>query len=211
MPRIARIVVPGAAHHITQRGNNRQPVFLDDEDRLKYLELIRLFGVEFQLRIVAYCLMGNHVHIVGVPGAESSLADAIGRTHQQYTDYFHGKYGRTGHLWQSRFYSCPMDEDHALRALAYVELNPVRAGICDTAWLYPWSSASAHVGLRGDRLLDLTRWFRHFSSESWVETLGGMSKNEALVSEIRHHTRKGRPWGTAPEFVEKVARARSRS
>ncbi|MCF6287586.1 MAG: transposase, partial [Candidatus Hydrogenedentes bacterium] len=109
MPRTARIVIPGAAHHATQRGNNKQVIFLDDEDRLKYLDLLRHYSVEFHLRIVAYCLMTNHIHLVAVPGFKTSLADAIGRTHQQYTSYFHDKQNLIGHLWQSRFFSCPMD------------------------------------------------------------------------------------------------------
>lgn len=204
MPRTARIVIPGAAHHITQRGNDRQSVFFDDEDHRKYLELLRLFGEEFSLRVIAYCLMKNHIHVVGVPGFESSLSDAIGRTHQQYTAYFQDKYSRSGHLWQSRFFSCPMDEAHTLNALAYVELNPVRACITAEPWLYPWSSAQAHAGLRGDRLLDLTRWFRQFTAQEWVEALGGKREDSDLVRDIRRHTQRGKPWGSDLGFLEKA-------
>ncbi len=209
MPRVARIVVPGAAHHITQRGNNRQAVFLDDEDREKYLTLLYVFSVEFQLRILGYCLMSNHVHLVAVPKQKSSLVNAIGRTHQQYADYFHGKYERVGHLWQGRFFSCPMDEDYTLRALVYVELNPVRAGLCAAAPAYAWSSAAAHLALREDGLLDLDRWFTHFTPESWGEVIGGLSKDEALIREVRYHTRRGTPWGRSTGFVERVRMAKA--
>ncbi len=168
MLRTARIVISGAAHHATQRGNNKQVVFLDDEDRLKYLGLLRHYSVEFHLRIVAYCLMTNHIHLVAVPGFKTSLADAIGRTHQQYTSYFHDKHNLSGHLWQSRFFSCPMDTAYAMNAVAYVELNPVRAGMVAEPWSYAWSSAASHVGLRSARLLNLSRCFRNLlRTDGW--------------------------------------------
>jgi len=208
MPRSARIVIPGAAHHVTQRGKNQQVVFRDDEDRLKYLDLLRHYGERYHLRVVAYCLMTNHIHLVVVPGFESSLADAIGRTHQMYSDYFNEKRERSGHLWQSRYYSCPMDMEHTLNALAYVELNPVRAGMVRDAWDYPWSSAAAHVGKRGDRLLNLSRWFREFTTEAWIENLGGFKEKPEAAEEIRRYTHKGRPLGREKSFLEQIARWR---
>ena len=205
MPRLARIVIPGASHHVTQRGNNQQAVFRDDGDRVKYLELLRHYSEMHCLRIVAYCLMTNHIHLVAVPGFEQSLADTVGRTHQQYTEHFNFKYECRGHLWQNRYYSCPMDLDHTLNALAYVELNPVRAGMIGEAWAYPWSSAAAHTGHGGNRLLDLSKWFSEFTAESWAETLGGFQTKTQFVEQIRRHTRKGRPLGTDRAFLGQVA------
>lgn len=210
MPRSARIVIPGAAHHATQRGNNQQTVFHDEEDRVKYLDLLRHYGEMYHLRIVAYCLMTNHIHLVAVPGFESSLGDSIGRTHQMYSDFFNAKYARKGHLWQARYYSCPMDMEHTLNALAYVELNPVRAGIVKDAWDYPWSSAAAHVGKRGDRLLNLSRWFHEFTTDEWVENVGGFKEKPEAVEEIRRHTHKGRPLGREKTFLEQIARHQRR-
>lgn len=209
MTRSARIVIPGVAHHLTQRGNNGQLTFFDDEDRLKYLELLRYYSTLHHLRILGYCLMTNHIHIVAVPRQEESLAGAIGRTHQQYTEHINSKYVRRGHLWQSRFYSCPMDLDHTINAIAYAEVNPVRAGMIRDAWDYRWSSAPAHTNHKENRLLDLSRWFREFTPESWTETLATFHRKTQFVNDIRRYTRKGRPLGTDRSFLDQVARWRA--
>ena len=143
MVRVARIVVPGARHHVTQRGNNRQDVFFVEEDRLVYLELLAKQGPLYGFHVEGYCLMTNHVHIVGVPQQEDALAKAIGRTHFLYTQYVNRLHGRSGHLWQNRFYSCALEDARVFDVLGYVELNPVRAGMVKKAWEYGWSSAAA--------------------------------------------------------------------
>jgi putative transposase len=146
MARIARVVIPGAAHHVTQRGNNAQDVFFVDDDREVYLELLKQQSDKYGLEVVGYCLMTNHVHVLAKPLKEDSLANAIGRTHFVYTRYINRLHGRRGHLWQNRFYSCALDEGHFWLALRYVERNPVRAKIVRQAWEYPWSSAAVHTG-----------------------------------------------------------------
>ncbi|WP_068349087.1 transposase [Kosmotoga arenicorallina] len=105
MPRSARIVLEGIAHHVTQRGNYRQSVFEDPEDRVKYLELIKEYSTKYGLKIYAYCLMTNHVHFIAVPEKEDSLAMTFKYAHMRYSQYFNRKHHRTGHLWQGRFYS----------------------------------------------------------------------------------------------------------
>lgn len=204
MPRTARIVIPGIAHHITQRGNAGQPVFFDDEDRTEYLELLHTHCEKFHLRVIGYCLMTNHIHIVAVPRLESSLAEAIGRTHQLYTNFLHDKLKKSGHLWQSRFYSCPMDEEHTINALAYVETNPVRAGMIAHARDYPWSSAAAHVIEKPDQLIDLRRWFSRFDNKEWERTLDEYHGRRAMSDTIRRHTRKGAPLGRDRAFLNAV-------
>jgi putative transposase len=149
--------------------------------------------------------MTNHIHMVAVPGFESSLGDSIGRTHQMYSDYFNAKYARKGHLWQSRYYSCPMDMEHTLNALAYVELNPVRACMVSNAWDYLWSSAAAHVGRRPDRLLDLSRWFREFTAGEWIENLYGFKGRTEVAEQVGRYTHKGRPLGRDKSFLDKIA------
>jgi putative transposase len=146
MPRVARIVIPGLPDHITQRGNNRQDVFFVDDDRRTYLALLKEQSERFGLAVVGYCLMGNHVHLIATPSAEGSLARAVGRTHFLYTQYVNRLHGRSGHLWQNRFYSCPLDGPHLWSAMCYVERNPVRAKLGRVAWSYAWSSAAAHTG-----------------------------------------------------------------
>jgi len=146
MPRIARIVIPGSYHHITQRGNNRQDIFFCDEDYRAYLSIFCEQSEKFGLSVDGYCLMTNHVHLIATPANEASLAKAVGRTHFLYTQYVNRLHGRSGHLWQNRFYSCPLGDEHFWRALAYVEQNPVRAKMVRRPWRYAWSSAAAHCG-----------------------------------------------------------------
>ena len=145
MPRLARTVAVGCAHHITQRGNNRQDVFFVDDDRRVYLELLGEQAERYGLEIVGYCLMVNHVHLVAVPRTEEALAKAVGRTHFCYTQYINRFHKRSGHLWQGRFYSCALDRRHFWQAMKYIECNPVRARLCRKPWRYAWSSAAAHV------------------------------------------------------------------
>jgi len=205
MPRVARIVVPGVPHHITQRGNDRQDVFFVDDDRLVYLELLGAQARRFGLWIEGYCLMRNHIHVVGVPMREDSLAKTMGRTHFLYTQYVNRLHKRSGHLWQNRFYSCAMDDGYALNALCYVELNPVRAGIAKNAWDYAWSSARAHCGKGEDNgaLLDMPAWRERMRGMDWQATLQAAAGDKAGQDAVRRATHTGRPLGTH-SFLSKV-------
>jgi putative transposase len=191
--RIARIVVPGVAHHITQRGIRRSNVFLDDSDRCAYLGLFLNNSRRFSLRVLAYCLMSNHVHFVAVPGKENSIWKTFHRTHCLYAMGFNGKYGLTGHLWQGRPYSCVLDETHQWAAVRYVELNPVRAGIISRAEDYQWSSARAHCGTYEDPLVDHD-WPPAGLIQNWPDWLYGGDSTE-INQQIRDRTFTGRPCG----------------
>ena len=149
MPRVGRIVIPGCAHHVTQRGNNRQDVFFVRDDYRTYLAILGEQSRRYGLQVHAYCLMTNHVHLVATPRSGQSLAKAVGRTHWLYTQTINRLHGRSGHLWQNRFYSCALDGDHYWAAIRYAERNPVRARLHRKAWLYPYSSAAAHVAKTG--------------------------------------------------------------
>lgn len=107
MPRVARIVLPGQPHHITQCGNNRQDVFFVDDDRQVYLDFLQAHCELYGFTVLGYCLMSNHIHLVGTPTREDSLAKAIGRTHFRYSQYINRMHRRSGHLWQNRFFSLP--------------------------------------------------------------------------------------------------------
>jgi putative transposase len=147
----ARVVVPGCPHHLLQRGNRKADVFQDD--RLVYLRLLRDASELHRISIWTYTLMDNHVHAVAVPEHEDSFAKAIRDTHGEYSRYFNSKYPLVGHVWQGRFKSIVLEEEHAWNACRYVELNPVRAGMVRRAEDYQWSSAAAHCGLRDDPLI----------------------------------------------------------
>ena len=222
MPRVARIVIADVAHHITQWGNNRQDVFFVEEDRQVYLDLLQVQCQRYGFTVTGYCLMTNHVHLIGTPEREDSLAKAIGRTHFLYTQYINRLHGRSGHLWQNRFYSCPMDETHALQALCYVELNPVRAGMVNTVIApnesaptdetgpsplspcdYPWSSAAAHCGMaEAHSVLHMEHWHTVMPAAAWQEILRQFQNDEA-VQALRLHTHTGRPLGS-DSFLSKL-------
>ncbi len=206
MPRVARTVIPHCPHHITQRGNNRQTVFFVDDDRRMYLDLLRQRCEAAGVIVIGYCLMTNHTHLIAVPHDEDALAHAIGRTHYLYTQYVNRLHGRSGHLWQNRFFSCPLDEPHLWAALRYIERNPVRARLVRRAWRYGWSSAAAHVGAGPDRsdLLDLAAWRKDWSPAKWREQLCE-PEDEALTGRLRRCTRTGRPLAS-DSFLSKLER-----
>ena len=112
MPRNTRCVEPGLPYHVTQRGTNRQRVFYSPTDYKMYLSLVREHMKDAECRVLAYCLMTNHVHVVVVPGRLDSLAVLFRRVHGRYSQYLNTRLHRTGHLWQARFYSCPLSETH---------------------------------------------------------------------------------------------------
>ena len=192
---MARVVAEGVPHHITQRGNNRQDTFLQDEDRRCYLNFLRVQGEQHGLSVLGYCLMTNHVHLVATPRQSGSLAIALGRAHQAYSRYFNRRYQRSGHLWQNRFYSCPLGRGHLATALLYVDLNPVRARLVGAAEHYPWSSAAAHLGRTDSRaLLDDWAWNDLGLGADWKECLAAAA-NPAEEVELRTATYGGRPFG----------------
>jgi len=189
-------VIPGVPHHIVQRGNNRQDVFFMGDDRKVYLSFLRDYAEEFGLEILGYCLMTNHVHLVARPRDRASLAKGVGRTHFRYAQYINRFHGRSGHLWQGRFHSCALDEEHFWKALRYVEQNPVRAKMERSAWDYPWSSAGPHVGADDERgLLDLDKWRSMMDEADWRKLLRRrVTKEETQV--LRTNTHRGWPLAT---------------
>jgi putative transposase len=196
MPRLARSVAVGFAHHITQRGNNRQDVFFVDDDRRVYLDLLKEQAEKYALEIIGYCLMNNHIHIVSIPHEEDSLAKAIGRTHFRYTQYINRFHHRSGHLWQGRFYSCALDEHHFWLAMKYIELNPVRARICRKPWRYKYSSAAVHVDSKSHSdLLNLSDWFDMITAKQWRKELAE-DISDSEVRRLRLNTQTGRPLGS---------------
>ena len=202
MPRRPRFIVPGVAHHVTQRGNNRQPVFFSADDRLLYLRLLRYHASRNGAHILGYCLMTNHVHLIVTPDRELSLARTFGGTHAEYALALNQVANRTGHLWQNRYFSCPLDDAHLERALLYVDLNPVRAGLAASACDWPWSSARVHSteGLT-DPVLDAD-WADQaggWDCTDWLARLSS-SQMEDEDAPLRRATLRGEPLGSA-QFV----------
>ncbi len=192
MVRLARVVAPGLPHHVTQRGNRRQETFFCAADYRTYLALMAEWCGRRGVEIWAYCLMPNHVHLIATPETADGLRRAIGEAHRRYSLGINRREDRTGHLWQGRFISFPMDEAYLLSAARYVELNPVRARLARRAQDYPWSSAAAHLAGRDDRLVKTGPLLALV--DDWAEFLeDGLEASAAEA--LRRHERSGRPLG----------------
>jgi len=199
MARLARVVLPGYPHHVTQRGNRRQTTFFNQQDYRYYLSVMAKWCRHHQVEVWAYCLMPNHVHLVIVPSSEDSLARAVGEAHRRYALKVNQREGWRGHLWQERFASFVMDQTHLLAAVRYVELNPVRAGLVDRPEDYKWSSVCAHLMREDDALVTV---------KPMLEIVGSWEKflqvdDEESYSHLRKHEKTGRPLGSE-SFVEKL-------
>ena len=206
MARLPRVVVVDVPHHVTQRGNARQAIFATDADRLTYLALLREHCCLHDLSLLGYCLMSNHVHLIAVPHNPEALAQSLKQAHGRYASYWNARRSSSGHVWQGRFYSCPLDEPHLWRALRYAELNPVRAQMVATAEQWRWSSAAVHCGAMGsDAMLETERWSKRWTVGEWRQYLAD-AESSADLNALRRCTHTGRPLGS-PEFVTELEKA----
>jgi putative transposase len=198
---MARAVLPGVAHHLTQRGLDRQDLFFDPSDYDVYFAQVRTNAERFGAELLGYCAMTNHVHWIAVPHSVDSLARTFGEAHGRYAAYANAKLGRSGHFWQNRFFSCALDRAHLWTALRYVERNPVRARRVDSASAYHWSSAAAHCGLEpAPEWVARSPFESTFTPEQWNVYLNSDTIGEA-ENLLRINTYTGRPCGS-PDFVE---------
>lgn len=165
--------------------------FFRDEDYQAYLALMAEWCRKYNVEIWAYCLMPNHVHLIAVPENEDGLRLAIGEAHRRYSAMINRRQKWTGHLWQGRFSSFPMDESYLLAAVKYIEMNPVRARLVADPYSWRWSSASAHAAGMDDHLvkvaplLEMVGEWRLFLEEA----------DEEDSNKIRGHERTGRALG----------------
>ena len=192
MARMPRLVVPGLPHHVTQRGSRRQPTFFGADDFRRYLNVMAESRDRAGIEVWAYCLMPNHVHLLVVPAREDSLAVWFGEGHRRYSSAINQREDWRGHLWQERFYSCVLDERHLWAAGRYVELNPVRAGLCARPVDWPWSSARAHLEGRDDALARATPLLERVGD--WAAYLCTAPSADELEG-LRRNARTGRPLG----------------
>lgn len=205
MPRLARPVIAGVPHHVTQRGNRQGQVFFADGDYDFYRELLREHCRRQAVEVIAYCLMPNHVHLVLVPSNEAGLHRVLRPVHTRYAQRINRVRGWSGHLWQGRFFSSALDGDYFYAAVRYVERNPVRAGMVARAEDYRWSSAPAHCGLSPDELVSGEReWSCALGSvgdwSGWLASRDGDPDEDSL----RECTRQNKPCGSEP-FVQELA------
>lgn len=194
MARLARVIVPGLPHHVTQRGNRREPIFFEDGDQEVYRDLLAEQARRRGVEVWAYCLMPNHVHLVLTPADEPGLGLAVGEAHRRYTNFVNARGRWTGHLFQSRFASVVMDEDHLMAAARYVPMNPVRARLVALAQAWPWSSARAHIAGRDDGLVTVGPLLDRIGD--FAAFLAG-SEDQAAQQALRAAETTGRPLGNA--------------
>jgi putative transposase len=154
MARLPRLVLPGQPHHIIQRGNNRQAIFVDDKDRQHFLANLRECALTHEVAIHAYVLMDNHVHLLATPQQVDGLSRMMQSLGRRYVGWFNHRHGRSGTLWEGRFRAALIEgERHLLACARYIELNPLRAGMLMEAGSFAWSSCAHHLGRRRDPLV----------------------------------------------------------
>lgn len=220
MARLPRLSIAAYPHHVVQRGNNGQAIFLSDQDRLQMLDLLESQAQLCEVAVHAYVLMDNHFHLLLTPRTEdglSRLMQAIGR---RYVRYFNDRHGRTGTLWEGRYKSTLLEaETYLLACMAYIDLNPVRTGLVGQARDYPWSSHAHYAGLRGDRLvtphplywgLGNTPFAREAAYTRLVQEGLSLSQQQALTESVLKGWALGSPAFVA-ELQKKTPRRLSKS
>jgi len=200
MPRIARVIAEHYPHHVTQRGTNRSEIFLHDGDRRFLLKTIKDWSEKTETKVWAYCLMGNHFHLLLVPLSGYGLSKCLHGITFRYAQYFNRRYGRSGRLWQNRYFSCPVDKDQYLWAVVrYIENNPVRANLVAKAEDWAWSSARAHLKGEMDRILSLPDWLTENERDNYIRFFREIGNDDI----IRKATSTGRPLGGI-EFIKRI-------
>lgn len=202
MARQPRFDLPGIPQHVVQRGNNRLPCFLDDEDRQRYLQCLLQALDRFGCRLHAYVLMSNHVHLLLTPGEAGALSRLMHTFARNYAGLFNGRHGRTGTLWEGRYKACLVDSGpYFLACSRYIELNPVRAWMVARPGDYPWSSYGAHVGEREDFLLMAHPEYLALGADPATRAeayraLFEDALSDELVAEIRGYLQQQKALGT---------------
>jgi putative transposase len=194
MARLARVVIPGLPHHVTQRGNGGARTFFSDADYAYYRDLLGRHCREAGVEVWAWVLMPNHVHLILNPSDPDGLRRALAQVHRRYAGYVHARQKKTGHFWQGRFGAAPMDEAHLAAALRYVAMNPVRARLAQRPQDWRWSSAQAHLSGVADGVTFLAPARDRFPR--FADLLEDAAL-DALQTPLRQAEAIGRPLGDA--------------
>jgi putative transposase len=190
---------------VIQRGNRQQPIFFTDEDRQGYIDLLTIYCRKTGTRCLAWCLMSNHVHLILVPETSDGLRATLAAVHTAYSQRINAAQATTGHLFQGRFLSYPMDDAHLMVAARYIENNPVKAGMVERAEDWRWSSARAHLAGASDGLTDIAALGQHIAN--WRAMLvDGLEAADQVEAALK----TGLPMG-AESWREKLARQFGRS
>ena len=206
MARLARAVFPGLPHHVTQRGNGRAQTFFAEEDYAFYRELLRVHCAAAAVEVWSYVLMPNHVHLILVPADADGLRRALAPLHRRYAGQIHARERRSGHFWQGRFGCVAMNEDHLAAAVRYVAMNPVRAGLCERAADWPWSSTATLLGIDED---GVTRAGPLQARIPDIAVLLESAEDEERTKRLRRGESVGRPIGSTA-WLEALEQQRGR-
>lgn len=201
MARMPRLVVPGYPHHVTQQGYRRMKTFFTEGDYQAYLNWVKEFKTESGVEVWAYCLMPNHVLLVVVPQQEDSLSRFFRQVHRYYSRYINFRENWRGHLWQEQFHSFVMDEQYLLTTVRYVELNAVRAHLCQRPEQWRWSSTQAHRSRCDEGVVTVQRMLSRI--EDWDKYLQTEDNMVSDIDCIRTNSRTGRPLGSR-DFIESL-------
>ena len=215
MARLPRLTLPGFPHHVIQRGNNRQAIFQAALDYQTLLNLLAVSAPKFAVEIHAFVLMSNHFHLLVTPKTEDGLPHLMQAVGRSYVRYFNGAQKRSGTLWEGRYKSTVIQTDRYLLAcMAYIDLNPVRAGLVAQARDYPWSSFGHYTGQRTEKFitphplvweLGNTPFAREAAYAELVQSGVGLVQQKALTDSAL------RGWALGePDFVADLQRRTER-
>jgi putative transposase len=198
MARVPRLIFPGVALHVIQRGNNRNACFREDSDYLTYLGYLRHLSAKYECKLHAYCLMTNHVHLLLTPPQSQACALLMRDLGRGYVRYFNRRHARSGTLWEGRFRSCIAESaDYVIACYRYIELNPVRAGMVSHPGSYLWSSHAANAGMRPDPMVkphcEFLALANGASPHAAYRALFEQSLDEGMLRSIREATNGGYP------------------
>lgn len=211
MARHWRLILPGVAAHIIQRGNNRSPCFRENSDHLTYLAHLRYLSRKYGCDVHAYCLMTNHVHLLLTPENAAACALLMRDLGRSYVRYFNRRHGRTGTLWEGRFRSCVAESPlYVLACYRYIELNPVRAGMVQHPEGYLWSSYAVNSGMRTDPMIRFHDEFLALATDPGARhaayrALFDHKLDERIQQSIREATNGGYPLASESFKVNVIA------
>jgi len=209
MARLPRLAVAGHVHHVLQRGNNKQLIFVDAEDYQRMLGLLAEHARSEKVAIHAYVLMGTHFHLLATPETANGLSTMMQAVGRRYVQYFNKRHQRTGTLWEGRYRAALLQpERYLLNCKVLIDLNPVRAGLVARALDYSWSSHGHYVGHHVDKLLTPHALYwglgnTPFAREARYAELVGHGLSMKQHTELMESVLKGWPLGDA-QFVEDV-------
>jgi putative transposase len=177
MSRLRRIILPNTPHHVTQRGNRRQQTFFSEKDYKHYMDLLQALANQYNIQIEAFCLMPNHVHLILVPERPESLIIMLKTLNETYARYVNQLKGWKRCLWQGRYFSTAMSQEHFERCVVYVEENPIRAKLVSNLSEYKWNSKrSQSIAVRFDaseldKFKRATQTGRPFGNEAFIKSI----------------------------------------